>query len=1296
VLDVQDHAGRRGDLAEVAGAEPNVAECLERHFQQGVALLTAGPQANGAGGFHGGIDMPRPERQLDPGGGVVGEFAAQLRQLRESAGRPGYRELARQAHFSATALSEAAGGRRLPSLAVTLAFAAVCGADVEEWEKRWRAARAQLMRPESDELHQPNGTRPPYRGLAPYEAADAEWFFGRAQLLDELLRRLAGRRFLAVFGSSGSGKSSLLRAGLLPAAAQGRLPPRHLVLTMLMTPGERPMEELAVQLASLAGVPVGTLLTDLRAEPGLHLVARQVLAGHGPDAELLVIVDQFEEVFRLCSDAAERAAFVSALVSAVRADRSRVRVVLGARADFYARCAEHPDLVDAMRDAQMLMVPMSAPDLREAITGPAGHAGLTVEGNLVSVIVAEATGRPGALPLVSHALLEAWRRRRGMAVTLAAYQEAGGVDGAIAQTAERVYAGLDDRARQVVRGALLRLVDVTEGVEAGRRRVELSEFDLADPATVVVLRQLADARLITLGDNTVEMAHEALIRAWPRLANWIAEDREYLRLHRQLTEATGIWLALERDAGALYRGTRLMNAREWAARFATRMTPREREFLDASVNARGRELSAGRRRVRAALIGLAAGVTVASVLAGWALTESSQARDERNIAFSRQVAAEARGELEVDPELAVLLAERARAVRPTREADAVLRQAVVDSRSRTVMSGHDGPVYAVAFSADGRSLITANDDGTARVSPIGGGPPIVFRGHRGRVWGVAVSPDGRHMVTGGEDRTIRLWDWSYPGRSTILGTHDATVRNVVYSPDGTKVASASDDGTVRIWDLAHRGAAVVLRGHDGPVLGVAYSPDGRQLASSGNDRTIRLWPVAGGGPVTVLRGHQASVEYIVFSADGRHLASASTDGTARVWPMGGGDPLVLRGHDGTVEAVAFSPDGRQVATTGNDRTVRLWSSSSASHPRILRGHKGTVWAASFSPDGRQVASASDDGTARIWDASLTGDPAVLYGHVGSVWCAAFSADGRYVVTGGHDRTVRVWDTAGARPPVVLTGHQDEVTSVDISRDGSRVASASLDGTVRIWDWAGGGDPIVLRGHEGPVMQVGYAPDGRSVASGGADGTIRVWPVDGREQPVILRGQQGAVRMSFSADGSRLASAGWDATVRIWRWASGGRPVVLRGHQGPVWAASFSPDGQRVVSAGSDGTVRVWSADGSGQPLVLGAHQGVAWSAQFSGDGRLVVSAGSDGTARIWQADGGSEPVVFAGFGSSVESIAISAGDQRLLTAHGDGTVRIWHCPVCGPVSDVLRTARAHVTRALTPDERRVFLNEPAG
>jgi hypothetical protein len=503
--------------------------------------------------------MPRPERALDPSAGPVQLLANDLRQLRQRAGNPPYRELAQHAGYSVTTLSDAAGGRRLPALPVLRAYVRACGGDPGEWEERWRDAATTLAA--GSKAGSDTDDRAPYLGLAGFQPSDAEWFFGRERLVAELVNQIGNGRLLAIVGASGSGKSSLLRAGLLPA----------LVGTadatddwLLITPGERPFSE------------VGTRL------------------GGAPPA--LVLVDQFEEVFTLCRDADERARFFQALLDA--AEHPATRVVITLRADFYGHCAPYRRLAEALRCRTVLVGPMSDEELRHAVTGPAALAGLTVERALLTKVVADAAGQPGALPLMSHALLETWRQRQGQILTAAGYEAAGGVARAIAQTAERVYAKLDPDQQHVARCVLTRLTALGEGTEDTRRRVRRAELDFE--GTEAVIDRLAAARLIVVGDDSVEIAHEALIAAWPRLRGWLTDDRDGLRTHRQLTDAAAIWNDLGRDPGALYRSTRLALAQQWAERDShdRALTSLERAFLAASQRAELQEQAAAFRHAR--------------------------------------------------------------------------------------------------------------------------------------------------------------------------------------------------------------------------------------------------------------------------------------------------------------------------------------------------------------------------------------------------------------------------------------------------------------------------------------------------------------------------------------------------------------------------------------------------------------------------------------------------------------------------------------------------------------------------
>ncbi|WP_327234040.1 WD40 repeat domain-containing protein [Streptomyces sp. NBC_01317] len=1168
-----------------------------------------------------------------------------------------------------------------------------CGGDRAAWEQRWLLLTAELAAGESVEPVAALADAP-YLGLATFEPADAERFFGRERLVGELCARLAESPFLAVFGASGAGKSSVLRAGLLPAVRAGGVEGGRHWPTVLLVPGERPVDELAVHLANLNNIAAGSLAHALTTAPeGIRLTIRQTLSGLPETACLLIVVDQFEEAFTLCHDEGERARFVDLLVAA--AGEPRARVVIGTRADFYARCAEHAGLVAALDGRQVLIGPLDEADLRQVVAGPAKREGVRVEPELVEAVVNDALGQPGALPLVSHALLETWRTRRGTALTAAGYRAAGGVRGAIAQSAERVYGTLDETQRRLCGHLFVRLTALGEGTEDTRRRAPRAEL-LGGPereAVSVVLDRLIAARLVTVDEESVTVAHEALIRGWPRLRAWLAEDRELLRAHRRLTQAAAEWEQHGRDDGDLFQGARLL---AWDGRSLERFNDVERAFLDAGRSRRASERRGRRRRVRIGVAMFAAVVAVVGALGGAALVQSDRTAVERDRAESRQLAAEARSALRTDPRGAWLLARRAYATSPTAEAEAVLRQAVADDRTAAVVRGRDGRMLGVAISPDGSRLVGTSENGAVRIwgwsdGRVSGDAPRVLRGHRGEVWSPAFTPDGRRLATAGLDSTVRVWDLSGRQRPVVLRGHRGPVRKVAFSPDGRRVASAGDDGTVRVWDAAGRGKPQVLRGRQGGVLAVAFSAAGRHMVTGGKDGTVRIWDTTGKTDPVVLRGHQDDVKSLAFSPDGTRIASAGIDGTARVWDTSGKtDPVVLRGHGGTVEGVAFSPDGRQVATASDDATLRVWNPSGGGNPVVLRGHGAVVWGASFSPDGTRLASVSTDGTVRVWDPRGPGAPLVLRGHEDAAWTVSVGDGGRRVASGGQDGTVRIWDRAPGRAARVLRGHKGEVLGLTVSRDGRTVASGGQDGTVRIWDLVGADRPVVLTGSAKGAWSVALSPDGRRVAGVDGSGGLRIWPLDGASRPraLLLRAGDTVFRsVSFSPDGRRVAAGGDDGAVRIWDSERGGTPRVLRGHGGLVWSAAFSPDGRKLASVANDGLVRIWDLARGGEPLVLHGHQGFAWSVAFSPDGQWVASAGKDGTVRLWRTDVGGEAVTFGDFGTSVESIAFVSGGQNLVTAHGDGTVRLWRCSACEPV-ERLTTNNAWGRREDPPTPRR--------
>ncbi|MGA8117706.1 MAG: hypothetical protein WCA46_29065 [Actinocatenispora sp.] len=1192
--------------------------------------------------------MPRTENPLDGDDEVLARFAEDLRRLREKAGSPPYRELARRAHYSSTTLADAANGRKLPSLQVALAYVRACGGELAEWEERWHAVAAELAAGHTTTDPGPEpGPRCPYVGLAAFQPEDHERFYGREQLTEDLASCVGAHRLVVVFGASGSGKSSLLRAGLLPTTTTHPL---------LFSPGTHPLEELAARLAALGGGTASTLRRELDTdERALHLSVLQALADKPADSELLIVVDQFEEVFTLCHSQQERAAFIAALATAAHADNSRTRVVLGVRSDFYAHCTEYPSLVEAVRTAQVLVGPMSTEELRRAISQPALDAGATVEGALLARVVADATGQAAVLPLVSHALRETWSRRRGSTLTLAGYEASGGMRHALARTAEAVYTGLTGDQQELARRVFLRLVALGDNTRDTKRRVDRDRFGAQ---TGPVLDALATARLVTLDVDTVELTHEALLDAWPRLRRWIDQDRAGLLLYQRLADAATMWDRENQDPAVLYRAGRLASAQEWADEHPADV-PDGSPVARFLASSRRQETRAARLRT-VALVVLSALVLVASGAAGVALQQRGAARRDLDRAVGTQTAVEGEQVRGIDVSLSAQLSLAANRIHatPQTRTDLLSTQNVPLG---TALGGYSSTVLGVAFGRDGKLLATGDQRGLVRLwnlsdpsHPVPYGAAV--RADPTAVYWVAVSPDGRTLATADYARTVRLWNITDPAHPRPWGPpltgHRGIVFSVAFSPDGHTLISASNDHTFRLWnvaDPAHAAAwgAPVPAG-DQAVASAQFSPDGHTVVTAGHDGSIRLWNVTDParpsqvGRLTVVTG--GTVYATAFSPDGHTLASVDSEHTVRLWdvrdpaaPTPLGQPLT--GHDDTVYAVAFSPDGSVLATAGADQGIRLWNVTDPAHATELGGplygHTGYVFWLAFSRHG-ELASAGADGV-RLWNIPRTVLPCPDY-----VNAVAFNPPGTLLAGASTDGTVRLWDLAHpARPVPVgtpLHAHTDAVVSVAFDRRRpTLLASGGRDRTVRLWELRDPkhprplGHPLI--GGSGEVTTVTFDPTHPVLASADYDGAVRLWNVSDPARPHLMAtpqaGDSSSTRavhgLAFSADGRLLASAGADDTVRLWDVTRPTHPVPLgrplNAGTGGVLDVAFSPDGRTLATANQDHTVRLWNVRDPAHPRqegkALTGHTSFVYSVAFSPDGDTLASSGDDHTIRLW-------------------------------------------------------------------------------
>ncbi|MGA5895425.1 helix-turn-helix domain-containing protein [Streptomyces venetus] len=1193
----------------------------------------------------------RREVPVDPAAGPVQRFAFELRKLRAEAGGITYRALAQRAGYSVTTLSQAAAGEQLPTLPVVLAYVRACGGEEALWEARWKEAVEESA---GDATRDAEAAPAPYRGLARFESGDSGLFFGREQLTADLVDLLRRRRFAAVFGPSGSGKSSLLRAGLIPLLRRTQEADLRPAAIRILTPGERPARTHASLLT-----PVG---------PG----------DGSAGADTFVIVDQFEEVFTLCHDAAERARFIDLLLAAGEPEH-RLRVLLAVRGDFYGRCAEHRDLAEALRDANLLAGAMSPAELRDAVVKPAAAAGLTVERALTARLVEEVADAPGGLPLLSHALLETWRRRRGKTLTMAGYEAAGCLDGAIAKTAEKVFGRFTEGQAATARRVLLRLIAPGDGTPDTRRPVERAELlpGTGREDTAQVLEALVRARLLTLDGDTVEMAHEALITAWPRLRGWIEEDRERLRVHRNLTDAAHAWQELGREKGALYRGSRLAAAREhFGGAPREDLTDLEHAFLDTS---RGHERK-GRRRYRLMLGGVTAALCMALIAAGLAVGQWRSAVTAQVLAQSRQLAAESGALLDTEPDLAALLAVQAYRTSPTREATAALYAAAALPLRKRLISGGE-PVRSIALSQDGHTLATQSGDGKVRIWSLPGGRlRRTLTGHDISTL-EAFSPDGRVLavVTEGKAGEATLLD-SVTGRKlSTFAVPDGAVRGMAFSPDGRTVAAASVTA-VRVWDVATGHTRHSFTGLPDPEA-LVFGPDGRTLAAAGFNGSERVWDLATGRTRTA--HDQTGGRAVVFSPDGRTYAVVLMDGSVQLRETATG---VLRRviRDGPVHTneVAFSPDGRTLAVPHPGDTVRLWDTASgAARATVTAGHRGGgAMKVALSADGRTlVTSSNSDPAVRVHRPSADQPRTTLSGHAGTAIAhLAFSPDGRTAATvhqGPPGRgSVELWDAGNGNREASLTldsvqARQGEDLPVIVSRlgavefsptgravaarsvkrgviefrdvatgrlrrsrvldtttaavfgpGGTRLAMVDGTGAVRVWHLSTGALRTVRAGHGRSVRAVAFAPDGRTLAvvdQEADDERVTLLDVStGRTHRTIRPGARSELSLAFSRDGHVLATAsGRNGSVKTWDTRTGQLRASFTA-DGEVRSMAFSSDG-RTLALGSVRGVQLWDLATSQSRITL--PTGSSTVVAFSPDGRtLAIAAG--GSAGLWSVD----------------------------------------------------------------------------
>lgn len=1383
------------------------------------------------------------------------ELAAALTALRERTGLS-VRDLARAVDSPVATVGGYVSGRHLPTVAQSAVFVrilAACGVTDPVRQQAWWDAVARVRRAGAP---RPASVVSPYPGLDSFQVQDAGLFFGREKLTAQLLAAVRGDaagprvgpvsgasadppaattgRMVAVVGPSGSGKSSLVRAGLVPAWAGSGDDVGGPARYSIITPGDRPLQRLAAALVMAgssgggspatgrsdpadptdpaaapdrAGTPdragaAGS--TDPAGAPGsggsldgdeVTVLARSLLAdpagaaAHAPGADHLLVVDQFEEVFSTCPDEHERQAYLVALGAIAGAGAgagagaeaeaeegagptarpAAVPVVIVLRADFYALAIAQAALLPVLAGAQVVVGPMTPDEVRRAVVEPARIAGCEVDPELVEVLIGDLTphGAPtgaldaGALPLLSHALSGTWQRASRRRLTVADYRATGGVGGAVAQSAESVLAALPARHQALAARMLLRMVNVDEDAVVTRRRMPLADLvglpdgaagrgpggnigrrpdGAADPAVdgVEDARDVVDrfvaARLMTVDADAVQISHEALLSAWPRLQGWIDESRAALGARRRLDDAIRFWQDSGQDASALLGPTRLAAMQEALAAGSLALSAREREFLaasEAAVTAARHARVRGRRRRRlivavvTTLAVVASGLAVFAVVSGRAAAEQQRAAEAfRQLALAGQVLDTANRVAPLDSNIAGQLALVAYRTSPTAED----RSAVLDATGAPLVTrvlGAKGPTMQ-ALSPDGRLLATADGaDGSVRLlsvtdrerpTVVGTAPAAAPR----QQFSIAFSPDGHLLATGGSKGVVQLWDVADPSRPTRLGQPIARfpsgVFGVVFTPDGRTLLAAGEGGTIARWSLDDPADPVELPGL--PTMDLvgtmALSRDGSVLAVGGRDADVQLWSLAGPGDpsrIAAIPGPRATSS--TFSPDGTLLAIGRRDGSVEVWNVA--DPTApvavgarLMPFTSIANVVAFSGDGSVLAAGGADGMVRAWRTANWAQEGQL-GHPAPITGLSVSADGGHLTSSAADGTTRLWAISGTAIGTLP----DSVFSLAWRPDGRdlAVAAGPAANGVSFWNVArGDHPALEGTATPPDPAArygggVAITRDGSLMVATLTDGRVQLWDVADPARPAPigppLSGPTGIVQQVVFSADGTRMAIAADDASVWLWNVADPAIPVLeatmseLSGP--AYSVTFGAGDRVLAAATTAGEALVWTLADPTHPVLastIEAGQSYSFAVTISPDGRQLAVAGADREIRRWDIVDPAHPVEIGSAIGgpandVYWL-DYSPDGRLLAAASTDRNVWLWDVGDPARPVLYATLGQAAASLYVARFDPSGRTIAAGGADHRVHQWLTDP-ADARDRICATVGTPLTEQEWQVYL-----
>ncbi|MBW4524765.1 MAG: caspase family protein [Phormidium tanganyikae FI6-MK23] len=1082
----------------------------------------------------------------------------------------------------------------------------------------------------------------PYRGLQAFTENDAVFFYGREAITQQLLQAIQRQSCLAVIGASGSGKSSIVQAGLMAQLRQGeRVPGSEHWWIGRMCPGSQPFDALVQCLAD----PEDQAQIEGLLYQGTEGLVQWFRTRSEP--MVLLVIDQLEELFTLCSEYV-RQDFLNIILEILEYTRDRFRLVFTLRADFVAAGLEIPQLATILQRSSILVPPyLSDEAYCQAIVQPAEQVGLTVELELVEVLLQELGGfasqsvrTPADLPSLEFVLDQLWQQGT---LTLEAYRsEIGSLQGALDHKAQSAYNQLDDDEQQCARWIFLSLTPL--GEDSGRRvlKSDLSTVKYSGALIDRTLQSLSAAKLIVINTDMIELAHEILIRQWSTLRGWVDENRNRLRVQRPIEQSAIEWKKSNRSPDLLLRGMRLAEAEELYAKHTDELAQDTQVFIEKSLEARQGERIGLKRRLRRAqytIVSIAAVAIAAFGLSGLALwnQRNAQVREIQALSTSSEALLDSNQQLE-SLTAAIKAGQQLKqldrpwnfipvAVKTT--AIATLQQAISRTQESNRLTGHVQSVNDVRMSSDGQLIATVSNDGLVKLWSREGQLIKDLTGHSDRALAVAFSSDNQRIATASADKTIKLWNRDGALLQTLSGHRD-WVTDVQFSPNQRSLVSSSRDGTVKLWQLDQMKEAQTFRGHKGWVNRVNFGQSDRQILSGGEDGTVKFWQVGQSDALKSFEVHQARVNSVMMAPNGRSFLT-SGDKVVKLWTLNGKEIAAFEGHREQVNTASYSPDGRRIATGSIDKTIRLWNLEGVLLETI-QGHTAAVMHLSFSPAGTQLLSASADKTARIWQVNPQARSST------GLSTMSANSDGSVIAIAAPDNTIQLQHN---KDFLSLKGHTAPITQIQISPDNSLLISASTDKTIRLWNIETGELIRTIAGHNDRVTALSFNPDRQSFASASADRTIKIWAIEGNLLTILQGHTDEVTSLSYSSDG-RLASGSADNTVRLWD-VDRRTSTILGKHKLEIAALAFSPDGKTLASASWDSRIQLWAVDEAKLHQTLIGHNSGVTSLSFNQNGSVLASGSDDTTIKLWNSETGELIKTLIGTQDRVASVAFQSG-----------------------------------------------------